>query len=55
MYQVGVVHVDDSRDVTFQFGDGACEVGAVPFLLVGADDTYANYSPSRWRGAISLA
>jgi hypothetical protein len=41
--------------VAFQFCDGACEVGTVPFFLVGAEDAYANYHPSCWGGAVPLA
>ena len=55
MDKVGVVHVDNSRDVAFQFSDGACEMGTVPFLLVGIENAYANYCPSCWGGAIPLA
>ena len=55
MDKVRVVYIDKSRDVAFQFHDGACEVGTMPFLLVGAEDAYANYHPSCWGGAVPLA
>jgi hypothetical protein len=55
MDEVLVIHIDNSRDVAFQFGDGACEVGTVPSLLVGAEDAYANYHPSCGGSAVPLA
>ncbi len=55
MDKVRVIHIDNSRNVTFQFHNGACEVGTVPFLLVGAEDAYANYHPSCWGGTVPLA
>ena len=55
MDEVRVVYIDNSRYVAFQFRDGACEVGTVPSLLVGAEDAYANYRPSCGGSSVPLA